>query len=521
MRGTFDINGPGEQGGDKLTKTGVFFILFVHNKIQFKLATILPQSRGRRDMKVLLINPPAENLVKTFAPDSVTEEIGMYPPMGLLYIAAAVRRQYGDRFQFEVLDTQMEGMGYPEIRKFLEKNKPDVVGISCMTFLLVDALKTARTMREVDPAIPVIVGGTHPTIFPEEMASQPEIDFVVVGEGEQVFGDLLAALDEGRTPGDIPGVGYKREGRAEVVPRKDFIRDLDALPFPARDLIPSERYYNVLGESRVVMTSLLTSRGCPFKCIFCTNKDGKVCRMRSPENVVREIEECFARGITDFNVIDDTFTINKKRAAAIADLILEKGLKITMDLRARVDTVDQELLNKLARAGCTRIRFGVESGNPGVLENLRKGITLDQIRTAFKMARKAGIMTFAYFMLGSPGETEEQVWESLRLAKKISPDIVQFLITTPFPASDLYTLGIERGVLSGDYWRDFSSNPRGEFVPEWWTENFSHDELEKLQRKIHLRYYYRPGYMWNQLRRVRSWKELVRKARLGLRLLLD
>jgi radical SAM superfamily enzyme YgiQ (UPF0313 family) len=242
--------------------------------------------------------------------------------------------------------------------------------------------------------------------------------------------------------------------------------------------------------------------------------------MRSPENVVQEIRECYAKGITDFDIIDDTFTINKKRAMAIADLILESGMKITMDLRARVDTVDQELLDKLAAAGCNRIRFGVESGDPGVLQNIQKGITLDQIRKAYPMARKAGMVTFAYFMLGMPGETEVEIKKSLALAKELKPDFAQFLIFTPFPATQSYTEGMEKGILKGDYWREFSAFPKEEFVAQWWTENFSHKELEKWQKKIHLSYYYRPGYIWSQLRQVKSWKEFLRKARIAIRMIL-
>jgi len=469
-------------------------------------------------MKVILINPPAENLVRTFAPDSLTEEMGLYPPMGLLYIATYARKIHGDRFDIKILDTQVDKMSYPEIRKYLEQEIPDVVGISCMTFLLIDALKVVRIAKEVNPAVHVVIGGTHPTIYPEEMVSQQEIDSIVVGEGEVAFSDLLDAVAADRSLVDIQGVGYKDKERAVINPRRDFIQDLDSLPFPDRDLLPVEKYYNVLGESRVVMTSLLTSRGCPFKCTFCTDKDGKACRVRSPENVLQEIEECYAKGITDFDIIDDTFTINKKRAVAIADLIIEKGLNITMDLRARVDTVDQETLDKLALAGCTRIRFGVESGNPGVLENLQKGITLDQIRSAFRMAKNAGIFTFAYFMLGSPGETEQEIRESLKLAKELNPDIAQFLITTPFPATEMYEMGIKSGVLKGDYWREFSAHPSGDFVPQWWTENFTQAELEKWQRKVHLSYYYRPAYIWGQLKQVKSLKELIRKARIGIRL---
>lgn len=470
-------------------------------------------------MKVLLINPPAENLVKTFAPDSLTEEMGLYPPMGLLYLAAYARKEHGDRFSIEVLDTQVEKMSYTQIKAALQARKPDVVGISCMTFLLLDALKVARIAKELNFNTHVVIGGTHPTIYPQEMASHPDLDSIVMGEGEQTFSELLAALDEGKSLAEIAGVGYKENGRVRLNPIRDFIQDLDGLPFPSRDLLSTEKYYNVLGDSKVLMTSLLTSRGCPFKCTFCTNKDGKVCRMRSPENVVQEMEECYAEGITDFDIIDDTFTINKKRAAAIADLILEKGMNITMDLRSRVDTVDQQVLDKIAQAGCNRIRFGVESGNPGILKNIQKGITIEQVREAYKMAKKAGIVTFAYFMLGSPGETEKEIKESLQLAKEINPDFAQFLITTPFPATQMYIDGIEQGILTGDYWREFSAHPTDDFVPQWWTENFTHEELEKWQKKVHLSYYYRPKYIWSQLRQVKSFKELARKARVGIRLL--
>ncbi|MBN2244272.1 MAG: radical SAM protein [Candidatus Aminicenantes bacterium] len=469
-------------------------------------------------MKVLLINPPAENLVQTFAPDSITEEMGYYSPMGLLYIASYANAKYAGRFQIEILDTQVEQMGYDRIKEHIKKTRPDVVGISSMTFLVIDSLKVAKLAKEVDPNIHVVVGGTHPSIFPQEMAAQPEIDSIVIGEGEITFSELLDALDKKLPLDGIRGVGYRKNGCVIINPGRDFIRDLDSLPFPDRNLIPYKKYYNLLGKGKEVMTSMLTSRGCPHNCIFCTKKDGRICRMRSPENVLREIEECLALGINDFDIIDDTFTINRKRIMSITNLIIEKDLKITMDVRARVDQVDQEILDKLARAGCNRIRFGVESGNSEVLKNLKKGIRLDQVHSAFKMAKKAGIVTFAYFMLGSPGETASGIEESISLAKKINPDYVQFLITTPFPATELYDLGMEKGILTNDYWREFSAQPTEDFVPQWWTENFSHEELEKLQRKAHLSFYYRPSYILKQFLKVRSIKELARKAHAGFRL---
>ena len=469
-------------------------------------------------MKILLINPPAENLIKTFAPDSITEEMGYYPPMGLLYVASYAKKVLSENFHIEILDTQVEEMSYDQIKAYIDKKKPDVVGISCMTFLLIDALNVARLAKEINPNTHVVIGGAHPTIFPREMVSQPEIDSIVMGEGEISFSKLLKSLAEGQSPDGIQGLGYKKNGQVVISAARDFIQDLDAMPFPDRDFLPYQKYYNLLGKGNEIMTSLVTSRGCPHKCIFCTSKDGRLCRQRSPENVVQEIEECVAKGITDFDVIDDTFSINRKRVLAITDLIIKKDLHITMDIRARVDQVDQYLLDQLAKAGCTRIRFGVESGDVEVLKNLKKGITLEQIKSAFKMAKKSGIVTFAYFMLGSPGETALDIKKSIKLAKKIDADFVQFLITTPFPATDLYKLGIERGILKGDFWREFSANPSGKFVPQWWTENFSPQELETWQRKAHLKFYYRPTYIIRQLFKVQSFKEFRRKARAALRI---
>ena len=469
-------------------------------------------------MDVLLINPPTENLVKTFAPESLTEEVGFYPPLGLLYLAAYAKAAHGDRFNIEVLDTQVEHQGYAEIEQVFRKRRPQVVGISCMTFLLIDALNVARVARKVLPEAHIVFGGTHPTIYPMEMAGRPETDSIVFGEGEVAFSELLEALAEKKSLAGIPGVAFRENGRVIVNPGRQFLTDLDALPFPDRELLPYKDYYNLLGTGREIMTSLLTSRGCPFDCVFCTKKDGRTCRMRSPENVVEEIEVCLEKGITDFNIVDDTFTINRKRALAIADMITRKGLRITMDIRARVDQVDREMLEKLAEAGCNRIRYGVESGSAEVLKTLRKGIELSSIKPAFELAKKAGMTTFAYFMVGSPGETKEDIKASIALAKDLDPDYVQFLVTTPFPATDLYDLGREKGILQGDFWRDFSLHPTPDFIAQWWTEHFTPEELDRWQKRAHTKFYYRPKYIFRQIRRLKSFKEFKRKTRAAIKL---
>ncbi len=467
--------------------------------------------KSNKKMNILLINPPIENLIRTFAPDSITEEMGIYPPMGLLYIASFAKKRLKDSINIKILDMQVERMSYPELENYLQKNQFDVIGITCMTFLLVDALKTAKIIKKINNQTRVVVGGTHPTLFPYETLSQKEIDFVVIGEGEESFTEILTAILNQTSFSDIKGIGYKEDNKLRITPRRNFIQNLDLLPFPNRRLLHYQKYYNLIGDAKKIMTSLLTSRGCPHNCIFCTHIYGRVCRMRSPENVVQEIEECVKLGIIDFNIIDDTFTINRKRVLSIAKLIIEKKLDITMDIRARVDQVDEDLINLLAKAGCTRIRFGVESGSNEVLKRLRKGINLEQVKYAFKIANRAGITTFAYFMLGSPGESIAEIKESIKLAKSIEPDYVQFLITTPFPATDLYKEGLDKGILKSDYWKEFVRSPSANFSPQWWTEILTREELIKWQKKAHLYFYYRPKYILRQIKQLNSFKEFWRK----------
>ena len=472
-------------------------------------------------MNILLINPPITHLIRTFAPDSITEEMGFYPPMGLLYIATYAKSKLGDLVDIKVVDMQVERMSYSDLEEYLRKEKFDVVGVTCMTFLLVDALKVAHIAKEVNKDCQIVFGGTHPTIYPRETLKQEVVDFVVNGEGEETFYELLFFMLQNKNFSDIKGLGYKSNNSLYINPPRSFLHDLDKLPFPDRKLIPYEKYYNLIGDAKQIMTSLLTSRGCPHNCSFCTHKDGRLWRRRSPENVVAEIEECVKLGITDFDIIDDTFTINRKRVIAICEMLIEKKLNVTMDVRARVDQVNEELIHKLAQAGCTRIRFGVESGNEDVLRALRKGINLEQVKRAFEIAKDAGITTFAYFMLGSPGERIEEIKESISLARAIDPDYVQFLITTPFPATDLYREGLEKGILKRDYWQEFSEQPSSDFIPQWWTEFLTPEELVHWQKKAHLSFYFRPKYLLRQIRKVNSFKEFLRKSRAGIRLIFD
>lgn len=468
-------------------------------------------------MKVLLIRPPKLNMISTNVPNVVDEETGCYPSLGLMYIAACVER-YTDH-QIEILDTQAEKMNYEEMKSEIRKRNPDIVGIQAMTFTLVDVILTAKIVKELDRSIPLILGGPHVNIYPEETISNSEIDFLVLGEGEYVFPDLINALSQRKDLSKIRGIVYKRNKEIINTGKREFITNLDAVPFPAHHLVPYQKYYSVLAK-RTPITTMMTSRGCPFKCIFCTRPQlGKIFRYRSAENVVDEMEQCARIGIKEIFLYDDTFTIKKQRVIDICNEILRRNLKIMWDIRARVDTVDEKILKKLKLAGCERIHFGVEAGTQGILNILRKGITLQQAEKAFQWSREVGITTLAYFMIGNPTESRKQILETIKFSVKIKPDYVHIALTTLFPATELYRRGLERKILKYDYWKEFAENPRTDFVPEIWEENLRREELIRLLKSAYMKFYMRPGYILKRVYKVKSWLEFKRKAKAGLKLL--
>ncbi|MBU1006940.1 MAG: B12-binding domain-containing radical SAM protein [Candidatus Omnitrophica bacterium] len=465
-------------------------------------------------MKALLIYPPKKHMIKTNVPEFVDKETGLYPPLGLLYVAGFAREN--SSHEIKVLDAQAEGMDYAQIEDRIRQEKPDIVGIQAFTFALIDVIRTAKIAKKVDKNIMVCLGGPHVNIYPEETISMPEVDFLVMGEGEVRFTKLLNALDKKERLEDIDGIFFKDGLRIVRSPAKGYVEDLDSLAFPARGLTPYEKYYSLLAKSTPV-TTMMTSRGCPFRCLFCDRPHlGKKFRSRSAANVVKEMEACVKMGIREFFLYDDTFSVDKKRAHDICDEILKKGLDIGWDIRTRVDTVDEDLLRKLKKAGCERVHYGVEAGTKEILKVLRKDIDLERVKYIFKKTKSLGMTTLAYFMFGSPTETKDQILKTIDFAIKLDPDFVHFSITTPFPATELYYLGLERGILKKDYWKEFASSPDKGFVPEIWEENLSKEELSGLLKFAYKRFYTRPGYIIKELFKVRSIGELLRKLKAGL-----
>jgi anaerobic magnesium-protoporphyrin IX monomethyl ester cyclase len=469
-------------------------------------------------MRVLLINPPRDHELLGNNPSIIDEERGYNPPLGLLYVAGYLLKHRDH--DVEVLDAQVDELTYPALRVEIERRRPDVVGITAMTFTLLDVIETARLVKSVDPATPVVLGGPHVHLFPDETLALPEVDYLVLGEGEAAFAELLDCIGDSEALARVRGIAFRSNERVVKTEPRALEDDLDTLPFPARALTPYRKYSSVIAR-RSPITTMFTSRGCPYQCIFCDRPHlGKRFRSRSAANVVDEMEECVSLGIHEFLIYDDTFTIQRQRVLDICDEIIRRKLDIGWDARARVNTVDEEMLRKMRQANCERVHYGVEAGTDRVLKVLKKGITLEQIEQAFRWSKQAGISTLAYFMIGAPSETREDILQTIEFAKKLAPDFVHITIVTPFPGTQLYRMGLEQGILTHDFWREFAAHPTPDFRPEYWEEDLPREELQELVNHAYKSFYGRPDYVVKRLLQVRSAGELMRKAHAGLKVLL-
>jgi len=440
--------------------------------------------------KIILINP--DYYEDIFSQSKARSAISRgTTPLGLACIAASLLK---DGHKVRVLDLNLADNPDDLFLAAVRNDKPDFVGITATTPLIKKAYHLASVVKQVSRDIPVIVGGPHASALPEDVLKESGIDCVVKGEGDFTF-SLVADKGFCRS---VPNIFYKdREEIKSSEIQNEAIRDLDQLPFPAYELFDIKRYYQPRISSRKAPLGYLeTSRGCYGRCIFCNkNIHGYKMRLKSVSRVVDEMERMLGLGFREIQIIDDLFTADMNRAYAICEEIIRRGLKFPWYPRGgiRVDRVNPGLLKIMKRAGCYRIPFGIESGSQRIIDNIGKRISLAQAEEAVEMTKQAGLETECYFMLGLPGESEDDLKKTIEFSIRLNPDYAKFAITIPLPGTKMFDDMSSRGQIKTRDWDkyNFAISPK---------ELYDHDTLswetiENCYNVSHRRFYFRPAYI--------------------------
>ncbi len=466
-------------------------------------------------LKVALVYPPYGPVKNEPGIKTVKENYGIFPSLSLLYVAGILERA-GCEVIF--IDAHAEGLDLDQTVARLEAFGPAFIGYTITTYLFFQTLDWIRAIKErVD--VPTIVGGVHLSIYPAETLSHAAIDYAVTGEAEESLPQLLRALTGGGALSEVRGIAYReeREGGAIRVTPPAATVDVDASPLPARHLLDNSLYYSFISKYRN-FSCFITSRGCPYKCIFC-EQGSKSFRARSPAGVVDELELAYRElGIREFDFFDSSFTIRKKRVIAICEEIQRRRLPIYWAARTRVDCITEDVLRAMRAAGCIRIYYGIESGNREILKVLKKSTSIEQIKEIVRLTRACGIDTFGYFMVGNPYDTPATIRQTIRLALDLDLDYAQFSKVTPMPATEMYTMMMEE--TGRDYWREFVLNPHDDLVPRPRCD-MTDAEIQRWARLGYLRFYYRPKMIRRQLSKMKSLDELRRSAHTAWQMLRE
>jgi radical SAM superfamily enzyme YgiQ (UPF0313 family) len=451
-------------------------------------------------MKVALVVPPIaleERYNKALA--NVT---GSLPPLGLLTIGTMLREAGHD---IRVLDGSVRTLD--DIMSEFKEFVPDIVGISAMTLMWPKVKLLSKKLKEQWPKMNIIVGGVHATLIREKALSEiPDIDAVCWGEGEFSMLEYVDSFSNLNYREPIDGIAFRHNGGNFTIGKdRQPIKDINILPIPDRTLIPVHNYVPAIEQYKDhPVTNIFTTRGCPFKCIFCLpDLLGKGVRYRSVDNVMKEIDILVNTfGIRDIAFWDDTFTINKKRVFAICERIIENNLNFIWSAQARADCVTPDMLDIMSKAGCWKVFYGVESLVQKNLDTLNKGETVEQFFEAIGWTRKAGIEVEASFIFGIPGETFEDGLETIRLAKKLDPDYAKFFYLSP------YGKLLDEVKKYGTLLTEDEGNFRGGTVITFVPYSMRKEELQKLYHMAYREFYFRPKMIFRRLKKIGNPIEL-------------
>lgn len=430
--------------------------------------------------KVLLINPPL------FFADGEPQSLDVsIPPLGILYLASYLNK-YSNNARAQILDLGAENISLSKLKNILSEKKPDIIGISSMTPQLQGTLETAKMIKKINRNMPIIIGGPHVSADRDFINRHSDLfDYAITGEAEKTFSETIDKLVKCET--------------VQKIQESEVVLDLDEIPIPDMSLVRRSSYAKT--------ASMLFSRGCPFKCYYCSRPaiSNKV-RYRSVDNIISEIRERYQDCGGYINFQDDTFTMNKKKVIEFCNAVMSNKLRIYWECNTRIDLVDEELLAKMRIAGCTQINFGVESGDERVRrEIIHKGnFNNEKIREIFSLCKKYKIKIAAYFMIGHPTETKNELLETKKMVLGYGIDVLGLSIPLPFPGSALYEIAKREGQIDEKLIDDFAEKKLGEgysgVYPTYKTNILSREYILKEVSNINRRFYFKPRFVVSKIK---------------------
>jgi len=466
-----------------------------------------------KEVDVLLVNPPSPDnsiIIRDFNRSGRTsKERIIWPQTSLAYLAAMVPKD----LKVEIIDCIAERMKWPEFLERLKIKRVRYLVSHVITSTAKNDLRVFAEAKKIDPKTVTITMGPHVTTLAKKtLKDNPALDFVILYEPELTFKELIETIErKEKNFGPIKGLVYRKNEEIQKNEKRDYLLDLDQLPLPRHDLVPLDKYLFPFMTS--AFTFVVPSRGCPYLCTFCRQPimwDRKV-RYRSPENIIKELKLLRKLGLKEFIFQSDTFTVNKDFVIQICERMIDQGLKFKWSCNSRVDTIDEEMLKIMKKAGCWMIAYGIESGSQEILNRCKKEATLEQTKKAVKLTDKIGIKVYGYFIIGLIGETKETIQQTINLAKSLPITFAIFHTASPYPGTEFYKEVKERGWLVSEKWEDID---QGTTIPINYPQ-LSAQEINKGIKTAYRAFYLRPKAVWNiliSLRNIKDIKGIIRAA---------
>jgi len=452
--------------------------------------------------RVILINPRISGEIRY----GKYKNVGSYlPPYGLLSIAGVLEYN-GHIVKIADADSK-KGMALNEIKKAILDFEPDVIGLSAYSIGRENLIETAEFIKSFCPAL-LVAGGPHIITFPDDLVEIDAIDLLAYGEGEYIMLDIVNYfLGKMKLP-DIDGIIYKKDGNIKTNSPREFIKDLDSLPYPAFHLLDNLHEYKPMQllYKRVPVLTLISGRGCPFNCIFCNSIWGRRVRLNSAEYIAGLVKKMVSDlGAREIMFYEDSFCVKKDRIYKLCETFIRENMNISWTCSANVRTLDEALLKKMKAAGCWLISLGIESGNDDVLKFIKKPARVEEVKQACAWAEKAGIKLRGFFMIGHPVDTEKTIRQTIDFAKSLPLLTVNFCILQLLPGSKVREMAHEYGDVNYDL--KLGSGHPGEvlsFVPNGLTGEY----LKNMQRRGYREFFVRPVQIWRLLKKIDSWEDI-------------